>query len=58
MLVKFVYNLALFGVLGLSTGLAVSVFFKNKHFVRNYISGMGIGYAFHYNFGGLMCCKK
>ncbi len=38
-----------FATLGLTTGIALSLFFKNKSFVRNYFTGLGVGYAAHYN---------
>lgn len=42
-------DMAALGLLGYGTGLALSIFFKNKAFVRNLGLGFGLGYGFHYN---------
>ncbi len=43
--------------MGFTTGIALSLFFKNKSFVRNYFTGIGIGYAAHYNMKAILKSK-
>jgi len=42
------------GLLGYGTGVVLSLFFKNRAFVRNLGLGFGLGYGFHYNMKELL----
>lgn len=42
------------GLLGYGTGLLLSVFFRNRAFIRNFGLGFGLGYGFHHNMKELL----
>ena len=43
------FILVCLGALSYVAGTGLSIFFNNKRFVRNYVLGLGVGYAFYYN---------
>ena len=52
-------DMATLGLLGYGAGFLLSIFFKNKSFIRNLGLGFGAGYGFHYNTKELLChCSK
>jgi hypothetical protein len=46
---KTMIDLGIFSLLGYTVGIGVSLFFRNRYIVRNFVAGMGGSYALALN---------
>lgn len=57
-----IVDMAFLGTSGYVAGILLSIFFKNKNFIRNFGLGIGLGYGFHFNCKDLLAncanCSK